>query len=107
MPDRIAPYPSYKYLVDLKTSRKPDQPLGGFSDVSGLKTEIHISEYRDRQRQISPRPQISGCAHRRRRDPKKGGQELPTSRNQNHWPKDSALPPTVPLVAVIKYVPQK
>jgi phage tail-like protein len=47
MPDRTAPYPSYNYLVDLKGPRKPAQLLGGFSDVSGLETDIHISEYRD------------------------------------------------------------
>jgi phage tail-like protein len=47
MPDRTAPYPSYNYLVDLKGPRSPEKPLGGFSDVTGLKTELHISEYRD------------------------------------------------------------
>jgi phage tail-like protein len=47
MPDRTAPYPSYSYLVDLKGPRDPEKPLGGFSDVTGLKTEMHISEYRD------------------------------------------------------------
>lgn len=47
MPNRTVPYPSYNYLVDLKGPRDPEKPLGGFSDVSGLKTELHISEYRD------------------------------------------------------------
>ena len=47
MPNRTVPYPSYNYLVDLKGPRDPNKPLGGFSDVSGLKTELHISEYRD------------------------------------------------------------
>jgi phage tail-like protein len=47
MPDRTAPYPSYSYLVDLKGPRDPEKPLGGFSDLAGLKTELHISEYRD------------------------------------------------------------
>lgn len=47
MPDRTAPYPAYNYLVDLKSSRNPAQPLGGFSDVSGLNAEIHVSDYRD------------------------------------------------------------
>jgi phage tail-like protein len=46
MPDRSAPYPAYNYLVDLK-GRDPEKPLGGFSDVAGIKTELHISEYRD------------------------------------------------------------
>jgi phage tail-like protein len=47
MPNRTAPYPSYNYIVDLKGPRDPEKLLGGFSDVAGLKTEIHISEYRD------------------------------------------------------------
>jgi phage tail-like protein len=47
MPSRTAPYPSYNFLVDLKGSRDPEKPLGGFSDVAGLKSELHIAEYRD------------------------------------------------------------
>jgi phage tail-like protein len=47
MPNRTAPYPSYNYLVDLKGPRDPEKPLGGFSDLAGLKTELHIAEYRD------------------------------------------------------------
>jgi phage tail-like protein len=44
---RTAPYPSYNYLVNLNGPRDPGKLLGGFSDVSGLTTETHISEYRD------------------------------------------------------------
>ncbi|HEY2383504.1 MAG TPA: phage tail protein [Terriglobia bacterium] len=44
---RTAPYPSYNYIVNLNGPRDPEKLLGGFSDVSGLSTEIHISEYRD------------------------------------------------------------
>jgi len=47
MATRTAPYPSYSYIVNLNGPRDPDKLLGGFSDVSGLSTEIHISEYRD------------------------------------------------------------
>jgi phage tail-like protein len=47
MADRTAPYPSYNYIVNLNGPRDPDKLLGGFSDVSGLETDIHISEYRD------------------------------------------------------------
>ena len=47
MADRDAPYPSYNFLVDWKGPNAPDKPLGGFSDVSGLSTDIHVSEYRD------------------------------------------------------------
>src|SRR5580704_7726600 len=43
---RTVPYPNYNYLVDLK-GRNPDKPLGGFSEVAGIKTELHLSEYRD------------------------------------------------------------
>ena len=53
---RTAPYPAYNYLVTFIPHpnnsasvgpRNPNQLLGGFSDVSGLETDIHISEYRD------------------------------------------------------------
>jgi phage tail-like protein len=47
MATRTAPYPSYNYIVNLNGPRDPNQLLGGFSDVSGLNTEVHISEYRD------------------------------------------------------------
>jgi phage tail-like protein len=48
MPTRTAPYPAYNYIVSFQNgTRDPDQLLGGFSEVSGLTTEIHISEYRD------------------------------------------------------------
>lgn len=47
MADRTAPYPAYNYLVDLKGPRNPEKLLGGFSDVAGLNTEIHVSDYRD------------------------------------------------------------
>lgn len=47
MPDRTAPYPSYNFLVDWKGPNGPDTILGGFSDVSGLSSDIHISEYRN------------------------------------------------------------
>jgi phage tail-like protein len=49
MATRTAPYPAYNYIVSFTKggSRDPEQLLGGFSDVSGLSTEIHISEYRD------------------------------------------------------------
>jgi phage tail-like protein len=47
MATRTAPYPSYNYIVNLNGPRDPEKLLGGFSDVTGLSTEIHISEYRD------------------------------------------------------------
>jgi phage tail-like protein len=47
MTTRVVPYPQFNYLVDLKGPRDPAKPLGGFSEVTGIKTELHISEYRD------------------------------------------------------------
>lgn len=47
MASRSAPLPAYRYLVALGPDWDPTQQLHGFSDVSGLSTEIHISEYRD------------------------------------------------------------
>jgi phage tail-like protein len=47
MPGRVTPYPAYNFIVNLNGPRDPDALLGGFSDVSGLTTEIHMSEYRD------------------------------------------------------------
>jgi phage tail-like protein len=47
MPDRIMPYGAFNFLVDLGSGVGPDEPLGGFSDVSGLGMEITIAEYRN------------------------------------------------------------
>jgi phage tail-like protein len=48
MANRTAPLPAYNYIVQIPgTGRQPNEPLGGFSDVSGLETDIHVSEYRD------------------------------------------------------------
>ena len=48
MPDRtVPPYPADNFIVNLNGPRDPEKLLGGFSDVSGLSSEIHMSEYRD------------------------------------------------------------
>src|SRR5690348_2109362 len=47
MSTRTSPLPAYNFTVDLAGPRGPNEPLGGFSDVSGLETDIHISEYRN------------------------------------------------------------
>ncbi|HET6229642.1 MAG TPA: phage tail protein [Longimicrobiaceae bacterium] len=47
MPDRITPYGAFNFLVNLNGDVGPDEPLGGFSDVSGLGTEITVAEYRN------------------------------------------------------------
>jgi phage tail-like protein len=47
MPDRVTPYGAFNFLVNLNGPRGPEEPLGGFSDVSGLGTEMTIAEYRN------------------------------------------------------------
>lgn len=47
MSERTTPYGAFNFLVNLNGSVGEDQPLGGFSDVSGLGTEITIAEYRN------------------------------------------------------------
>jgi phage tail-like protein len=44
---RETPYGAFNFLVNLNGPVGEDQPLGGFSDVSGLSTEITIAEYRN------------------------------------------------------------
>ena len=42
--DRTSPYANYNFTVDLKSPGVDvDHPLGGFSEVSGLGTELTIS----------------------------------------------------------------
>jgi len=43
MPDRTHPYGAFNFLVNIDGS----EALGGFSDVSGLSTDITIAEYRN------------------------------------------------------------
>ncbi|MGG6297032.1 phage tail protein [Leptolyngbya sp. AN02str] len=44
---RETPYGNFNFKVDLKSEGvDPDKPLGGFSDVSGIGTEMTMSEYR-------------------------------------------------------------
>ena len=47
MADRTTPYGAFNFLVNLNGPIGEDQPLGGFSDVSGLGTEITMAEYRN------------------------------------------------------------
>jgi phage tail-like protein len=47
MADRITPYGAFNFLVNLNGPSGPETPLGGFSDVSGLGTEITVAEYRN------------------------------------------------------------
>ena len=47
MPDRVTPYGAFNFLVNLNGPVGPTEPLGGFSDVSGLGTEMTVAEYRN------------------------------------------------------------
>ena len=47
MPDRTTPYPAFNFLVSLNGSVSPEEILGGFSDCTGLGTEIKVAEYRN------------------------------------------------------------
>lgn len=47
MPDRTTPYGAFNFLVNLNGPVGEEQPLGGFSDVSGLNTEMTVAEYRN------------------------------------------------------------
>ena len=45
---RTTPYGAFNFTVDLQGfTPGPEAPLGGFSDVSGLSTEITMAEYRN------------------------------------------------------------
>lgn len=43
---RTAPYSAFNFHVNWGQSPGPETLLGGFSDVSGLNTEIQVAEYR-------------------------------------------------------------
>lgn len=61
MPDRTTPYGAFNFLVNLNGPIGEDQPLGGFSDVSGLTSELTIAEYRngnDRENHVRKIPGI-------------------------------------------------
>lgn len=46
--ERTSPYGNYNFTVDLKSPGVDfASPLGGFSDVSGLGTELTVAEYRN------------------------------------------------------------
>ena len=47
MTDRTYPYGAFNYLVNLNSAGiDPESVLGGFSDVSGIGTEMTMAEYR-------------------------------------------------------------
>src|ERR1700709_533379 len=46
MPTRIPPYGTYNFIVEFGDDPSSSSALGGFSDVSGIGTEITLMEYR-------------------------------------------------------------
>lgn len=59
---RETPYSNFNFLVDLKSDGvNPEEPLGGFADVSGIGTEMTMAEYRtgvDRENHVRKVPGI-------------------------------------------------
>jgi phage tail-like protein len=47
MANRETPYGAFNFLVNFGGSNSPDSVLGGFSDVSGIGSEINVAEYRN------------------------------------------------------------
>ena len=47
MPTRDTPFPAFNFIVELGDDIASSSALGGFSDVSGLGTDIQYSEYRN------------------------------------------------------------
>lgn len=46
MAERDTPYGAYNFIVELNDGSLATQAIGGFSDVSGIGTEITLMEYR-------------------------------------------------------------
>lgn len=46
MPTRDTPYGAYNFIVEFDGNDPATSALGGFSDVSGINTEITLMEYR-------------------------------------------------------------
>ena len=55
MPSRTLPYGAFNFLVDLG-----DGAVGGFSDVSGLNTEITVAEYRTGNEKVNHTHKVPG-----------------------------------------------
>lgn len=47
MADRTLPYGAFNFVVEMPTGRDSADPLGGFSEVTGMGTEMTIAEYRN------------------------------------------------------------
>ncbi len=61
MPTRDTPFGAYNFLVEFDGNEASGSALGGFSDVSGLGTEITLMEYRqgnDRENRVRKIPAL-------------------------------------------------
>jgi phage tail-like protein len=47
MAERTTPYSSYNFTVSINGGRNKSDALGGFSEVSGLNSELTLAEYRN------------------------------------------------------------
>jgi len=59
MATRDTPYGAYNFIVELNDGSASDRAIGGFSDVSGIGTEITLMEYRpgnDRENRVRKIP---------------------------------------------------
>lgn len=59
--DRTTPFSAFNFLVAIADGRAADEPLGGFSDVSGLSAEFTMAEYRygnDREEHVRKIPGV-------------------------------------------------
>jgi len=56
---RDTPYGAYNFIVELNDGSASDRAIGGFSDVSGIGTELNMMEYRqgnDRENRVRKIP---------------------------------------------------
>ena len=60
MPDRTTPYGAFNFAVNLNGPIGEEQPLGGFSDVSGLTNETTIAEYRNGNEKVNHVRKVPG-----------------------------------------------
>jgi phage tail-like protein len=53
---RTTPYPAFNFIVNIGTG----EAFGGFSDVSGLQTEITVAEYRNGNEKLNHVRKVQG-----------------------------------------------
>jgi len=59
---RDTPYGAYNFIVELNDGTSAETALGGFSDVSGISTEIALMEYRqgnDKENRVRKIPALN------------------------------------------------